>query len=64
MTTTDNHAALAYEHADRAILHYQRLLAGDGLTAREQRMFRLLLIRAVWARCEALQLMETELVEA
>lgn len=59
-----NHAALAYENADKAIGHYQRLLAGDGLTAREQRMFRLLLIKAVWARCEALRLMETELVEA
>lgn len=59
-----NHAALAYENADKAIGHYKRLLAGDGLTAREQRMFRLLLIRAVWARCEALRLMEIELVEA
>lgn len=57
----DNHIEQAYIHADKAIGHYQRLLAGDGLTARDQRMFRLLLIRAVWARCEALRLMEAEI---
>jgi hypothetical protein len=64
MLATDNHAQLAYEHADKAIGHYQRLLAGDGLTARDKRMFRLLLIKAVFARAAALRLMETELVEA
>ena len=60
MLATDNHAALAYEHADRAILHYQRLLAGDGLTRADKRMFRLLLIRAVFARAAALGLVESE----
>lgn len=53
-----NHAQAAYEHADKAIHHYQRLLTGAGLTRADKRMFRLLLIRAVFARCEARQILE------
>lgn len=45
----------AYEHADRAVAHYQRLLAGHGLTNADKRMFRLLLIGAVFQRAAARQ---------
>jgi hypothetical protein len=53
-----NHAILAYEHADKAISHYQRLLAGRGLTSADKRMFRLLLIGAVFQRAQARQTIE------
>lgn len=60
-----SHIEQAYTHADKAILHYQRLLAGHGLTQKDKRMFRLLLIRAVFQRAEARALLsEVEQVAA
>lgn len=50
----------AYEKADKAIGHYQRLLAGHGLTRADKRLFRLLLIRAVFERGAALRTMKCE----
>lgn len=49
-----DHLRAAYEHADKAITHYQRLLAGHGLTASDKRTARLLLIKAVFQRSAAL----------
>lgn len=54
------HAELAYEHADRAVAHYLRLLAGHGLTKADKRMFRLLLIGAVFQRAEARRHLEQQ----
>lgn len=51
------HAELAYEHADRAVAHYTRLLAGS-LSPRERHTARLALIRAVFQRAEALRAIE------
>jgi len=42
-----------YTQADRAVHHYQRLLAGDGLTRADKRRFRILLLRACDARWRA-----------
>lgn len=38
---------------DKAIAHYQRLLADSGLTERDRQMFRRLLVRAVFQRAAA-----------
>lgn len=53
-----SHAERAYEHADRAVAHYCRLLAGRGLTRADKRMFRLLLIKSVFQRAAALRRIE------
>lgn len=47
----------SYANADRAILHYQRLIAGH-LSPAERRHARVLLLRAVFARALARQAME------
>jgi hypothetical protein len=60
---TMSHAEQAYQHADKAIAHYQRLLAGRGLTRADQRTARLCLIRMVFARAAALDRMESEVME-
>lgn len=52
----------AYTSACAAIAHYQRLLAGAGLTRKDRRMFRLLLIRAVFQRAAARREVEVEVV--
>lgn len=46
-----------YERADRAIAHYQRLLAGS-LSPAQRHEARLALIRAVFQRAEARQQVE------
>lgn len=59
-----SHAAQAYTHADKAIAHYRKLLAGSLSPAQRQRA-RLELIRMVFARAAALRQMEqTEQVAA
>lgn len=59
------HLQDAYSHADKAIAHYQKLLAGSLSPAQRQRA-RLELIRMVFARAAALRRMEeaNELVAA
>ena len=52
------HAEQAYTHADKAISHYQRLLAGAGLTQADKLMFRKLLLRACAARWQAREAIE------
>ncbi len=52
------HIERAYEHADKAISHYQRLLAGAGLTQADKLMFRKLLLRACAARWQAREAIE------
>jgi hypothetical protein len=58
--TTDTHAHAAYEHADRAVNHYVRLLEGDGLTRDDRRFFGEKLLRALWARAVARRRMERD----
>jgi hypothetical protein len=64
MTTTMQHNERAFQHADKAIAHYTRLLLGAGLTRTDKDLFRRLLVRAVFARAEALQRMEREEIAA
>jgi len=52
-----NHAEQAYAHADKAIAHYQKLLAGS-LSPHQRERARLELIRMVFARAAALRQME------
>lgn len=49
--------ARAYERADRAVAHWQRILAGS-LSPAQRHEARLALIRAVGERARALQAME------
>ncbi len=57
MVTETTAAERAYERADRDAQHYIRLLAGN-LSKRERHTARLLLIRAIFARCAAERAME------
>jgi len=51
------HAQEPYQNADKAILHYQRLIAGH-LSPAQRKAARLALIRAVLLRAEARAMME------
>lgn len=51
--------------ADKAIKHYQRILAGAGLTQADRRWARIQIIKTVFARAEVRERMEKgEQVEA
>lgn len=51
-------AQRAYEKADRAVAHYCRLLAGQGLTPNDKLFARIELIRAVFDRGRAERILE------
>lgn len=64
MRPTIDYLEATIERADKTIAHYQRLMAGAGLTAADKRKARLGIIRAVMERAWAREQIEArELVE-
>lgn len=53
-----SHAAQAYAHADRAVSHYEKLIAGDGITCADLVMFGAELAKALRRRDVARRQME------
>jgi len=58
---TMTHAEQAYQHADKAIQHYTRLIAGH-LSPAQRRGARIQLVKMVFARAAARKRIEREVV--
>lgn len=60
MTTTMNHPTEALEHAQKAIAHYERLIAGDGITCADLVVFGAQLAKALRQKAVAERQLQTE----